>query len=130
MTGRRSEWIELVVAAYGDAPPGDGRHLHHAIQVCAAAGTELVGARLDGRLVGGAALGVVRDGALLYAAAVLPGYRRRGVHGALIAARLASARARGANYAFLKTADDGGARSALRAGFNHVYDRTRLVKHS
>ena len=48
-------------------------------------------ATVDGEPAGGAALDV-RDGmATLFATATIPAYRRRGVHGALVAARLAHA---------------------------------------
>jgi hypothetical protein len=70
MSGRRAEWIELVTSGFDDV--SDAQALRHAIHISAAAATELVGARIGGRLAGGGALGMVRDGALLYSGSVLP----------------------------------------------------------
>jgi len=58
---------------------------------------------VDGEPAGGSALDL-RDGmATLYATSTLPAFRRRGVHGALIGARLAYALARGADLAVVIT---------------------------
>lgn len=52
-------------------------------------------AEVDGRIVGMASLMVMESVGYLYACGVLPQFRRRGVHGALIQARVAAADAAG-----------------------------------
>jgi GNAT superfamily N-acetyltransferase len=65
-------------------------------------GTLFLGS-VDGEPAGGSAL-ELRDGmATLFATSTLPASRRRGVHGALIGARLAAARAQGADLAVVIT---------------------------
>jgi len=130
MKNRRAAWIDLVVEGFADTvdPAGHPR-LRRATQVCAAAASDVFGARIDGRFAGGGALAVIGDAALLLSASTLPEFRRRGVHTALIAARLAGARARGATYGFLKaTNESGSVPSARAAGFHAVYDRCRMRK--
>lgn len=130
LTGRRSEWTELIVAGTIDTvAPADRVRARRTAQVCAAAASALVAVRLDGKLAGGGALGVTGDAAFLFCAATLPEYRRRGVHAALIAARLAIGRSRGATFAFT-TAPPGSAAcaSAQAAGFSVSYVRERLRK--
>ncbi|GAC1426228.1 MAG: GNAT family N-acetyltransferase [Candidatus Velthaea sp.] len=130
MTGRRAEWIDLVVAASADStPPAQVEQLRRSFALSATAGLLQFGARIDGRLVGGASLGMSGDIAFLMAAATLPAFRGRGVQTALIAARLQAAQTRGATYAFMKTEIDSPAmRSAERAGFTRIYDRVRMRK--
>jgi ribosomal protein S18 acetylase RimI-like enzyme len=130
MTGRRLEWTELVVAGLGDTVPrGDLDRARRTTHVCSSAASALVAIRLDGKLAGGGALGVTGDAAFLFCASTLPEYRRRGVHAALIAARLAIGRSRGATFAFLTAAPGSGALlSAQAAGFDATYVRERLRK--
>ena len=130
VSGRRSEWIEIVVDGFLDATPAaDHARLRQATFACAGAASGLFVARIDGRPVGGGALGVAGEAALLYSASVLPAMRGRGVHAALIAARLAAASERGATYAMLKSTPGSRSHSsAVRAGFRAVYDRQRLRK--
>ena len=130
MDGRRSEWTELLVAAFADATaPSEADRLRRSLAASIAAGAQLFAARVDGRLVGGASLGMYGDVGFLMGAATLANFRNRGVHEALIAARLRAAEARGATYAFLKTDPDSTSmRSAERAGFTRAYDRVRMRK--
>jgi ribosomal protein S18 acetylase RimI-like enzyme len=130
LTSRKAEWTEVVAAATSDAvEPDELDRLRRTTQACASAANALVGIRVDGRLVGGGALGVIGDAAFLFCAAVLPGFRRRGIHTALINARLAIGHSRGATFAFL-TAPPGSAaeHSARAAGFTATYVRRRLRK--
>jgi hypothetical protein len=130
MKNRRSEWVELVVAGFADTiGAADLARLRRATQVCAAAAAEVFGARIGGRFAGGGALAVNGDAALLFSASTLPEFRRCGVHGALIGARLSAAQSRGATFAFLKaTGATGSMPSALAAGFGAAYVRRRLRK--
>jgi GNAT superfamily N-acetyltransferase len=78
----------------------------------------------DGRVVGGASMGM-RDGiAQLSGAATLPAARRGGVQSALLAARLAAARAAGCELAVITTQPGSKSQhNAERAGFNVLYAR-------
>jgi GNAT superfamily N-acetyltransferase len=58
--------------------------------------------------------------ARLWGAGVLPAYRRRGVYGALVAARCAAARARGAEIALVSARVQSSAPILLRHGFRSV----------
>jgi ribosomal protein S18 acetylase RimI-like enzyme len=130
LTGRKAEWTDMVVAAHSEsAAPADFERIRRTTQVCASAASALIGIRVDGRLAAGGALGVTGDAAFLFCAGVLPEFRRRGAYAALVSARLAMGRSRGATFAFL-TAPPGSAveRGALAAGFTATYVRGRLRK--
>ncbi len=80
-------------------------------------------ASVDGEPAGGSAL-ELRDGmATLFATSTVPALRRRGVHGALIAARLAHARAHGADLAVVITDPGSDSQRNLEAhhGFRVAY---------
>lgn len=82
-------------------------------------------ARIDGVLAGGAAV-VVHDGvAHLFATSTLPAHRRRGVHTALVRARLAHARDAGADLATVVTDAGGASQHSLEraSGFRVGYAR-------
>jgi GNAT superfamily N-acetyltransferase len=78
-------------------------------------------ARIDGIPAGAASVMVLRSTAVLGGAATLPPFRRRGVHRALIEARLAAAARAGCDLAIV-TADPGSisGRNAERTGFTLV----------
>jgi ribosomal protein S18 acetylase RimI-like enzyme len=130
LTTRKLEWTELVAAGLLDtAPRADVDRLRRTTHVCASAASALVAIRIDGKLAGGGALGVTGDAAFLFCASTLPEYRRRGVHAALIGARLAIGRSRGATFAFMTAAPESDALvSAESAGFTATYVRQRLHK--
>lgn len=86
-------------------------------------------ARANGEPAGGASLLIHERVAMLGGSATLPEYRLLGVHTALIAARLAEARVRGAEFAVVTTAP--GSRSQanmIKRGFRVVYARSILVR--
>ncbi|MDQ6943077.1 MAG: GNAT family N-acetyltransferase [Candidatus Eremiobacteraeota bacterium] len=128
-TGNRRAWTDLAARAFEEQSPdlADRAVLLRTLQTAAAAAHVLVIASLDGDDVGAAALGVSGDTALLCSAAVLPAFRRRGVHQALVAARLAIAHERGATAAAIKTvADSPVERSAAKLGFARTGLRRRV----
>ncbi|GAC1574000.1 MAG: hypothetical protein NVS3B7_05700 [Candidatus Elarobacter sp.] len=128
-TTNRRGWADLVTRAADEALLDAATTLRTA-QIDAAAANVLVVATVDGEDAGAAALGISGDCALLFSAGVLPAFRGRGVHGALVAARLTLAHTHGAATAALKTAPGGAAeRSALRHGFARSGLRRR-VRHS
>ena len=119
-TTNRRAWTELAVRAFDEPAAGvaDVAVLRKTLQTAAAAAHVLVVATVDGDDAGTAALAISGETALLCSAAVLPAFRRRGVHQALLAARLAIAHERGATGAALKTvADSPVERSAAKLGF-------------
>jgi GNAT superfamily N-acetyltransferase len=130
MTTRRNEWVDLVVAGQADTVAAANlERMRRTTYVCASAASALVAIRLEGRLAGGAALGVTGDAAFLFCAATLPEFRGRGVYAALIGARLAIGRSRGATFAFMTTPTESVAlRGAQAAGFRPTYVRQRLLK--
>jgi GNAT superfamily N-acetyltransferase len=123
-TTDRRAWVDLVARTFEDAP---GETLRRTLQANAAAAHVLVTASIGGADVGAAALGIAGDTAILYSAGVLPGFRRRGVHAALIVVRLGIASARGAGNAVLKTTPDSAAEhSAAKHGFVRTALRRRV----
>jgi GNAT superfamily N-acetyltransferase len=96
----------------------------------AAAGGVRYAAFRDGVLAGGADFRITDGIAQLAGAATAPAHRRHGVQSALVAARLADARAAGCDVAVIVTQP--GSRSqqnAQRRGFDLLYTRATLVKH-
>ena len=125
-TTNRRAWTELAVRAFDDGST-DVHVLRRTLQTAAAAAHVLVIASLDGDDAGTGALAIAGETALLWSGAVLPGFRRRGVHQALLAARLAIAHERGATGAAFRTrADSPAERSAAKLGFARTGLRRRV----
>ncbi len=125
-TANRRAWAELAVRAFAEGA-ADVAVLRRTLQTAAAAAHVLVVASVDGEEAGTGALGIAGDTALLWSGGVLPAFRRRGVHQALLAARLAIAHERGATAAALKTvADSPVERSAAKFGFARTGLRRRV----
>jgi GNAT superfamily N-acetyltransferase len=132
------DWI-AVVADAGTHPDTQGLPWHdefpreaieNAERDFAAAGGTRYAAYRDGVLAGGADFRVTDGIAQLAGAATAPPHRRHGVQSALVAARLADARAAGCDVAVIVTQP--GSRSqqnAQRRGFDLLYTRATLVKH-
>jgi GNAT superfamily N-acetyltransferase len=86
-------------------------------------------ARLDGEVVGGAALRLDDGVAVFAGAATLPRFRRRGVQTALLRARLDDAARAGAELAVIVTQPGSKSQqNATRAGFALLYARQLLVR--
>jgi GNAT superfamily N-acetyltransferase len=86
-------------------------------------------AQIDGVAVGIASLWIDGGVAILCGATTLPAWRRRGVQGALLAARIAAAERAGCDLTVVTT--DPGSRSqrnAHRAGFSLLYARAVVVR--
>jgi hypothetical protein len=115
------QWSRDVSVA--ESPSGN------ATRVNAAAATALVAVRMDGGLVGGAAVAVTGDAALLYSGATLTARRGSGVQTATILARLATAKARGATWASINVIPgSAAARAAQSTGFTATTERIRISK--
>src|SRR6476661_4703748 len=96
----------------------------------AAAGGTRYAAFRDGVLAGGADFRITDGIAQLAGAATAPAHRRHGVQSALVAARLADARAAGCDVAVIITQPGSKSQeNAQRRGFDLLYTRATLVKH-
>jgi len=96
----------------------------------AAAGGIRYAAFRDGVLAGGADFRITDGIAQLAGAATAPAHRRHGVQSALVAARLADARAAGCDIAVIVTQPGSKSQqNAQRRGFDLLYTRATLVKH-
>ena len=90
--------------------------------------TRLYLAWLYGQPVGGGALEMHDGVAALMAAETLPAFRKRGIHTALLDARLAAAGDAGCDLAMVHTRPGAASqRNVLRAGFQLVYTVTTMV---
>lgn len=88
-------------------------------------------AYVDGEPAAAAGLDPNPACAALFSAATLPEFRRRGVHTALIHARLRLAAEQGCPVAVIATVPGGGSeRNARRAGFEIVYARVHLERRT
>lgn len=95
----------------------------------AADGFECIAARIEGQVVGYAALRLDDGVAQLCGAGTLPEFRRRGVQTALLRWRLARARAAGCRVAVVTTQPASKSQSNVqREGFSLLYTRQLLVK--
>jgi GNAT superfamily N-acetyltransferase len=120
------------VVALGFTPPGQEvreEDLDVWSRCAAHPRTTLLGAFLDGALVGAGSLEISGEIATLFGLSVLEGFRRRGIQQALIAERLRRAAASGASVATI------GARPLVpternvrRMGFQIAYTKTILVR--
>lgn len=91
--------------------------------------TTAFGAYLDGRCIAGGGLEVAGDIAALFGLSVLPGFRRRGIQQALIAARLNAAMTRGAAIATISSRPGVPTeRNVRRMGFQVAYTKVALVR--
>jgi GNAT superfamily N-acetyltransferase len=125
-TANRRAWTDLAMRAFAESPAA-ADVLRRTLQTAAAAAHVLVVASVDGADAGVGALGIAGETALLWSGAVLPAYRRRGVHQALFTARLAIAHDRGATGAAIKTlAGSTVERSAMKLGFTRTGMRRRV----
>jgi GNAT superfamily N-acetyltransferase len=122
----RAAWVRLVGRAFaeGGEPDRIARRSH---ELSAAAAHGLFVADVGGVPAGAGAVAVFNGIAFLYAGAVLPEYRRRGVHRALLHARAAFGASRGASRTTIKTeAGSPAEHSIVRAGFERTATIRRL----
>ena len=136
--GDLTAWMDVVTTAFaapdtggvgGDAiPPSDELRRWLGITVTVP-GFQLISARIGKELAGGGSLRIDGTIAQLAGAATLPAFRRRGVQSALLARRLATARAAGCEVAVVTTQPASKSqRNVQRSGFHLLYSRQLLVK--
>jgi GNAT superfamily N-acetyltransferase len=130
-------WFELVADGVAH-PDADGVPSHEefprevvkrAERDLVAAGVARYVALCDGVVVGGAGVRIAEGVAQLTGAATAPAYRRRGVHSALLSARLADVAAAGCDVAVVTTQPGSKSQQNVqRRGFDLLYTRAVLVK--
>jgi GNAT superfamily N-acetyltransferase len=129
-TTDRGGWTRLVTRAFagtnGAAPDEAGRR---SSELCAAAAHGLFIAEVGGVPAGGGAVAVLPgEVAFLFSGAVLPEFRGRRVHRALLRARAAFGVSRGANRTTVEAFDATAAeRSIRRAGFERIASLRRVT---
>jgi len=137
-----ARWMDIVVTGFehldatgagsGVPPPPRDAVEQVMADLAGAPGFRRYLARVDGTPAGGASLRLDESGvAQLTGAATLPSFRRRGVQRALLAARLAVARAAGCDLAVITTQPGTQSQAnAQRQGFDLLYTRAILVRES
>jgi GNAT superfamily N-acetyltransferase len=130
-------WIDVVVDGFAH-PDAEGVPSHEEFprEVIAGAITDMVGAgavtylaRCNDSIAGGASMRLTDGVAQLTGAATAPGFRRRGVQSALLAARLSDAHAAGADIAVVTTSPGSKSQQNVqRKGFQLLYTRAILVR--
>jgi GNAT superfamily N-acetyltransferase len=124
--GDEAVWADTVARGWDMGPAFDDMLRGFARVGFARTGTTSFLAEIDGRPIASASLGMHHGVAVFAGAATIPGARRRGAQRALIAARLAWAKAGGCDVAMM--AAEPGSRSqhnAERNGFRVAYTRTK-----
>lgn len=122
----RAAWVRLVARAFAEGEDAD-EPSRRSNELSAAAAHGLFVAEVDGVPAGAGAVAVFNAIGFLFAGAVLPEFRRRGVHRALLQARTAFAVSRGAARTTIKTARQSAAEaSVVRAGFTRTSTMRRL----
>jgi GNAT superfamily N-acetyltransferase len=135
--GELEAWLDVV--ADGVAQPdeqGAPAHEEFSREVVktaerdfAVAGVQRYSALIDGTLVGGASLRMTEGVAQLTGAATAPPHRRRGVHSALLSARLVDTAAAGCDVAVITAQPASKSQeNAQKRGFDLLYTRAILVK--
>ena len=135
--GELDAWVDVVVDGFAH-PDGVGVPspeefprdvVDRAERDFAAAGVTPYVAVVDGNVAGGGSMRVTDGVAQLTGAATAPRHRRRGVQGALLAARLRDAVRAGADIAVVTTAPGSlSQRNVQRRGFHLLYTRAIFVR--
>jgi GNAT superfamily N-acetyltransferase len=127
--GEADLWVRTVLAGFAGAPgapPEAGEPLRALFESPAAT---CVLARIRGEPAGGGAMAAYDEVALLFSSSTLPPFRRRGVHTALLSARLLRAIESGCDLAVTSTLHGSGSqRNAERFGFRPAYTRVTLLR--
>jgi len=122
-------WVMTVAQGFQEHYPVTSELLSVMKMFAMGRNTECYLARIGGRVVGGATLGVRGTIAGLFGASTLAGYRKRGVQTALLHARLERAVRAGCTLA-MSLAQPGSAseRNITRLGFRTLYTRVKFER--
>lgn len=122
------DWAREVESAFAEGATAGEGFVRDTRIMARLPGVTVFLARLDGAAAGGGLLAVDGTLAWLGSGAVLPVARRRGLHGRLIRARLAAARARGATWAWVGARPGSPShRNLLGHGFTSAAMRMRFA---
>ncbi|MFN8534301.1 MAG: hypothetical protein U0556_12245 [Dehalococcoidia bacterium] len=125
----RADWAQVNALGFGDGVTPRFEDLYVVYGRLASA--RLFLAEIDGSVAGAGLVRLHNDSALLSATSVLPAFRERGVHAALIAKRIAAACAAGIRLAVVRAGPGSASQRNLeRAGFRIAYTRLRLISRS
>jgi len=124
-------WVDLVLRCFFEEPEAPSAALREGtIAMAMVPALSAWMATVDDEPAGGGSLFMHGGLALFCGDGTLPGHRYRGVQTALLAARLAHARACGCDLAAICTQPGSGSqRNAERQGFQLAYARTMLIRH-
>ena len=133
-------WLDVIAAGFA-SPDGQGVPSHEEFSrevldrtvgdMAAGSGFARYLAHRKGVLAGGASLRVCEGVAQLCGAATAPAHRRRGVQGALLAARLADGARQGCDVAVVTTQPGSKSQQNVqRQGFELLYTRAILVREA
>lgn len=127
--GETELWAATVGRGFFEDPQLTSAELEVGRAIAAMPGVECFLAREEGEFAAGAALAVHGGMATLFADSTLAGYRRRGLHRDLIAARLNRALALGCDMATASTLPGSGSqRNFERFGFQVAYTKITLIR--
>ena len=118
-------WVNVIVKCFFVSDPGPERRANLAA-LFRGPNTMKVAAVSDGAVVGAAAEMLPEDRriAVAFASAVLPAYRKRGIHSAMLRMRLESARDAGCKLvAVSATPGSASERNLIRCGFRPCYEK-------
>jgi GNAT superfamily N-acetyltransferase len=123
-------FVRVVAAAFGGGEP-TAEQLGWMLPTTRARGSTCFLAFVDGEAVGGATVSTWQGVATLAGAGVLPGFRRRGVHAALIAARMDAGFGAGCDVAASSSwPGTSSQRNLERLGFRVAYPKVVLVREA
>lgn len=124
VSAEAEQWAAVVDAGFSDGAPLTEARRRLGLMIFQRPATRTYFALINGIVVGAGALFADRNYAGLAATAVLPDYRGRGVHTALIRKRLADARKLGCDLAgFFADPGSVSQRNAERHGFRPLYTK-------
>jgi GNAT superfamily N-acetyltransferase len=127
--GEEERYFRVVLAGFLEQEEVPDEALTLLWPTAFAEGSELYLAWLGDEPIGGAALSVVGEVALVNGSGVRPAFRRRGAQGALIRARLERARALGCTRAYSCTLPGTASRRNMeRHGFSVAYPKVLMLK--
>ncbi len=127
--GEGELWADVVGRGFFEAASLSSEEMDVGRAIVSMEGADCYLALEAGLPAGGGALAIQGGLAMLFGDSVLAAFRRRGLHGELIAARIAEAAARGCDLAAAATLPGSPSqRNYQRIGFQVVYTRATLVR--
>ncbi|MDF1501559.1 GNAT family N-acetyltransferase [Roseisolibacter sp. H3M3-2] len=127
--GERAAWADLSAGGWSETPEAAAFMREFGGVTARAEGMACFVAEIDGTPAGAGAVALHGEVVVLAGASTLPAWRGRGAQGALLAARLAYAAARGCDLAMMGAAPGSTSQvNAERAGFRVAYTRIKWAR--